>query len=240
MGDCQWTALPFGLRCSPYWTDRLTQVVERTLCRQGVHLIWYVKYILIFGESQTSVSTNLGILLLIRNEAGLIVIKKVPINSESTGELSRPTDQSECPDGEPAACKIEQGAGNDEGLPAEEEIITGSYRCDGWDFAGPAEGHCGTAWPGEVHYEGSCLDAAWGSVLEGLHPILSETGLAAEGGIGSPQKSGPAPHSSTPSSQGDPLDRCEPGEPGGLEEGGGTSIEFYHPSHTIRDPCTSH
>lgn len=30
MGYFQWTALPFGLHTSPYWTGRLTQVVEVT------------------------------------------------------------------------------------------------------------------------------------------------------------------------------------------------------------------
>jgi len=39
MGDFQWTALPFGLHCSPYWTGRLAQIVEKTLRRQGFHLI---------------------------------------------------------------------------------------------------------------------------------------------------------------------------------------------------------
>jgi len=27
MGDFQWTALPFGLHASPYWTGRVDQVV---------------------------------------------------------------------------------------------------------------------------------------------------------------------------------------------------------------------
>jgi len=47
-------------------------------------------------------------------------------------------------------------------------------------------------------HEGCCLDAAWGSGLENLRPILSETGLAAEGGIGGHQASSAAPHSTTP------------------------------------------
>jgi len=63
MGEFQWTALHFGLHCSPYWTGQMAQVVEKTLRRQGVHLIWYVNDILILGESQQSVSTILEILL---------------------------------------------------------------------------------------------------------------------------------------------------------------------------------
>jgi len=63
MGDFQWPALPFGLHCSPYFTGRLAQVVEKTLRHQGVHLIWYVDDIPILGDSQQSVSTNLEILL---------------------------------------------------------------------------------------------------------------------------------------------------------------------------------
>jgi len=35
----------------------------------------------------------------------------------------------------PAASKTEQGAGHDEDLPAGEEVITDSYRWDGWDTA---------------------------------------------------------------------------------------------------------
>jgi len=124
--------------------------------------------------------------------------KEVPSNSESTGELPRPTNQAEYPDGGPAAGKNEQVPGDGKGLPAEEKIITGSYPWAGWDTAGPAEGPCGTAWTGEMHHEGTCLDNARGSVLEGLHPMLSETGLATEGGIESPQASGAASHSSTP------------------------------------------
>jgi len=76
MGDFQWTALPFGLQCSPYWTGRFAQVVEKTLRLQEAHLIWYADDILILGESQQSVSTNLEILLHTCNEAGLIVYKK--------------------------------------------------------------------------------------------------------------------------------------------------------------------
>jgi len=52
MGDFKWTALPFGLHCSPYLAGRLAQVVEKTLRHQGVHLIWYVDDILILGDSQ--------------------------------------------------------------------------------------------------------------------------------------------------------------------------------------------
>jgi len=44
-------------------------------------------------------------------------------------------------------------------------------------------GQCGTARAGEMHHEGGCLDATWGSVLDGLHPILSETCLATEGSL---------------------------------------------------------
>jgi len=124
--------------------------------------------------------------------------KEDPINSESTGELPRQTYQSEDRYGGPAACKTEQRTGDDQYLPVEEEIITGSHRWHGWDIAGPAEGKCGTAWPGEMHHERSCMDAAWGSVLEDVHPIFSETVFATEGGIGSTQASGAAPHSTTP------------------------------------------
>ncbi|MGC9156565.1 MAG: reverse transcriptase domain-containing protein, partial [Ferrimicrobium sp.] len=63
------------LHCSPYWTGRLAQVVEKTLRHQEVHLIWYVEDILILGDSQKSVSTNLEILLHTCNEARLIVNK---------------------------------------------------------------------------------------------------------------------------------------------------------------------
>jgi len=76
MGDFQWTALPFCLHCSPYWTGRLAQVVEKTLSHQGVHLIWYVDEILILGDSQNYVSTNLEILLQTCNEAGLVLSKR--------------------------------------------------------------------------------------------------------------------------------------------------------------------
>jgi len=76
MGDFQWTTLPFGLHCFPYWTGRLAQVVEKTLRHQGVHLIWYVDDILILGDDQKSVTTNLEIILQTCNEAGLIVKKK--------------------------------------------------------------------------------------------------------------------------------------------------------------------
>jgi len=49
MGDFQWTALPVGLHYSPFWTDRLAQVVEKTLRHKGVHLFWYGDEILILG-----------------------------------------------------------------------------------------------------------------------------------------------------------------------------------------------
>jgi len=42
-----------------------------------------------------------------------------------------PADSSEDPDGGPTSCKTEQGAGDEEGLPAEERVTTGSYRWDG-------------------------------------------------------------------------------------------------------------
>jgi len=61
MGDFQWTALPFGLHCSPYWMDPLAQVVEKTLRHKGVHLFWHVDDILILGDSQQSVSANLEV-----------------------------------------------------------------------------------------------------------------------------------------------------------------------------------
>jgi len=100
MGDFQCTAMPFGLHFSPYWTGRLAQIVEKTLRRQGVHLIWYVDDILILGDSQKSVSTNFEILLPTCKEAE---VKKVPINSESTGGLPLPTNRSEGPVGGPTA-----------------------------------------------------------------------------------------------------------------------------------------
>jgi len=78
--------------------------------------------------------------------------KEVPIKTKSTGSLPRPADQSTDPDGS-SACKTEQGAGDDEYLPAEEELITGSYLWDGWDTAGLTEGQYGTAWPSEMHQE---------------------------------------------------------------------------------------
>jgi len=92
------------------------------------------------------------------------------------------------------------------------------------------------------HHEGICLDAAWGSGLEGLRPVLSETGMAAEGGLRGPEASGAAPHSTTPPpSQVDPLDRCERGELGGVRENeGAPQPNFTTPSHTIRESCTSH
>jgi len=88
MGNFQWTALPFGLHCSPYWTGRLAQVVEQILRHQGVHLIWYVDDILILGESQHSVSTNFEILLQEYNEVCLIVNEK---NSQTS-----PSQQVNC------------------------------------------------------------------------------------------------------------------------------------------------
>jgi len=55
-----------------------------------------------------------------------------------------------------------------------------------------------------------------GSGMEGLRPVLSETGLVAEGGNGGPQTSGGAPHSTTPPpSQSDPLGGCGRGKLGG-------------------------
>jgi len=120
MGDFQWTALPFGLICPPYWTGRLAQVVEKTLRHQGVHLIWYVDEILILGGSQHSVATNLEIHLQTCNGAGLIVNQtEISIYPEPTGEPPRLTDHSEDQDGGAPACKIEQGTGDDKGLPAE-------------------------------------------------------------------------------------------------------------------------
>jgi len=76
MGEFQWTAQPFGLHCSPYWTGRPAQVVAKTLRHQGVYLIWYVDDILILCDSSQAVSTNLEILLQTYNEAGLIINKK--------------------------------------------------------------------------------------------------------------------------------------------------------------------
>jgi len=76
MGDFQWTALPFGLHSSPYWTGRLAQIVEETPRRQAVHLIWYVDDILMFGGSQKSVSTTVEIFLQKCNEA-VFSVKKV-------------------------------------------------------------------------------------------------------------------------------------------------------------------
>jgi len=71
--------------------------------------------------------------------------KEISINSEPTGVLPRPTDQSEDQDGGASAGSIEQGAGDNKGLPAEDKILTGSYRWCSWDTAGPAEWQCGTA-----------------------------------------------------------------------------------------------
>jgi len=88
--------------------------------------------------------------------------KEISTNSEPAGELPRPADRSEDQYGGASACKIEQGTGDDEGLPAEEEIITGPYCWSGWDPTGPAEGQFGTAWSGEMHHEVSCLEATWG------------------------------------------------------------------------------
>jgi len=102
--------------------------------------------------------------------------KEISNHSEPTGELPRPTDQYGDQDGGASACEIEQGTEDNEGVPAEEEIITGPYFWSGWDPAGPAEGQCGTAWSGELHHEGRCLDATWRSGVEGLRSVLAETG----------------------------------------------------------------
>jgi len=157
--------------------------------------------------------------------------EEVPIKSETTGELPRPTDQSEEQDGGAAVYKIGQGAGNDEGLLTEQEIITGSYRWDVWDTAGPAKGQCGTARPGEGHDEGSCLDAACGSWLEGPCPILSKLAWLLNEALEAithpvPQPI-PQPH---PLPAGPTLGKDASGEKwGGLGEGGSTSIEFQNP-----------
>jgi len=82
------------------------------------------------------------------------------------------------------------------------------------------------------------MDATWGSGVESLRPVLSETVLDAEGGIGGPQTPGAAPHSETPSTESDPLDRCERGEMGwgeGWEKTGGKTNQFDQPfSHNQR------
>jgi len=160
------------------------------------------------------------------------------MNSEPKGVLPRTTDQSEDQDVGASAGSIEKGAGDDKGLTAEEEILTGSYRWCGWDTAGPAEGQRGTAWRAEVHHEGSCLDATWGSGVEFRRPVLSEAGLAADGSIGGPKPPGATPHTTTPPpSQSNPLDRCGPGELGGgtCKKTVGKANMFHHPfSHNQR------
>ena len=76
MGNFQWTALPFGLHCSPYWTARMAHVVEGALRGQGVHLIWYVDDILVLGTSQAEVANHLRRLVEACNQAGLIINTK--------------------------------------------------------------------------------------------------------------------------------------------------------------------
>jgi len=160
------------------------------------------------------------------------------MNSEPKGVLPRTTDQSEDQDVGASAGSIEKRAGDDKGLTAEEEILTGSYRWCGWDTAGPAEGQRGTAWRAEVHHEGSCLDATLGSGVEVRHPVLSESGLAADGSIGGPKPPGSTPHTTTP-----PPHRVTLWTDAGRENwGGGTCKKtvgkanmFHHPfSHNQR------
>jgi len=74
--EFQWTAPPLGLHASPNWNSRLAQVVEKILRRQGVHLIWDVNDILILGDSQETVSTNLEILLQASNDSDFFVNQK--------------------------------------------------------------------------------------------------------------------------------------------------------------------
>jgi len=83
--DCPaiWSAFPpilDGL-AGPDWGEGIRQGHSREGIRQGVHLIWYVHDILILGDSQKYLSTNLEILLQTCNEAGLLVNKK---NSQLT------------------------------------------------------------------------------------------------------------------------------------------------------------
>lgn len=87
--------------------------------------------------------------------------KEISIDSESTGELPRTKKyESEGPESGPAPPETAQGPGNEEGLPAKERIITSEYRWLGWDISGSAEGQCRPTWIGEMHNEGSSLDAA--------------------------------------------------------------------------------
>jgi len=121
MGDFQWTALPLIGRADwPKWWGRHCATRRFTL-------IWYVDDILILGDRKQSVSTILEILLMQPSRVDCQQ-NDISINSEPTGELPGLTDQSDDQDGGASACKVEQGDEDDEGLPAEEEIITGSYR----------------------------------------------------------------------------------------------------------------
>jgi len=160
--------------------------------------------------------------------------KDIPINTESTGELPRPTNQSEGPDGGPATDETEQGPVNDEGLPATEEIITGAYRWDGGDIAGPAEGGCGPAWPSKMHHESGCLDALGGVCWRAYAPycqkliwLLKEALEALKHPVTHPIPQPPPSHGRT-------------GGGGSGRGGGARRPNFTFHLHSVQGSCTSH
>jgi len=177
MGDFQWKALTLGLHCSRYWAGRLARVVQKTLSHQGVHLIWYVDDILILGDSQKSVSTNLEIFLQTCHEAGLIVTKKKSqlTTSQKVNHVGQQINLRTRML-EPQPVKLSRGLEMTKAYLRRSKSSPAHIVCVAGTLLDLQKGKCGTAWPGEVHHEGICLDVAWMSGVEGLRPVLSETG----------------------------------------------------------------
>ena len=73
-GGLQFTALPFGLASSPYWSHRLSRPIVKSLRSDGHIVIWYVDDILVLGTSPQSVERSRDVLVEALTTCGIQII----------------------------------------------------------------------------------------------------------------------------------------------------------------------
>ena len=69
----QQIALPFGLKCSPFWSHRLSHPILKYLRSQGITLVWYVDDILLLGTSKEQVESQAAQVVQLLTKLGIQV-----------------------------------------------------------------------------------------------------------------------------------------------------------------------
>eukprot|EP01012_Entosiphon_sulcatum_P026216 TRINITY_DN3161_c0_g1_i12.p1 TRINITY_DN3161_c0_g1~~TRINITY_DN3161_c0_g1_i12.p1 ORF type:complete len:671 (+),score=49.04 TRINITY_DN3161_c0_g1_i12:806-2818(+) len=69
----QFRALPFGYQASPYWTTKVSKIVQNELERKKIIFNWYVDDIIILGANPTIVAEHTTVVLRTLNRLGIRV-----------------------------------------------------------------------------------------------------------------------------------------------------------------------